>query len=88
MKLQIRNDGMEEILGLHSQYPYAFHRVEMEETAVPWHWHEAVEFGYVCSGRLQVSTAGQTQYFEKGEGFFIVGGADTETVHCPLSTVN
>ena len=71
MKLQIRNDGMEEILGLHSQYPYAFHRVEMEATAVPWHWHEALEFGYVCSGRLQVSTTGQTQYFEKGEGFFI-----------------
>ena len=71
MKLQIRNDGMEEILGLYSQYPYAFHRVEMEVTDVPWHWHEAVEFGYVCSGRLQVSTAGQTQNFEKGEGFFI-----------------
>lgn len=71
MKLQIRSDRMEEIQGLHNAYPYAFHAVDMEKTVVPWHWHEAVEFGYVRSGKLQVSTVGQTLYFQQGEGFFI-----------------
>ena len=71
MKLQIRSDRMEEIQGLHNAYPYAFHAVDMEKTVVPWHWHEAVEFGYVRSGRLQVCTVGQTLQFQQGEGFFI-----------------
>lgn len=89
MKLQIRHDQMEEIQGLHSEYPYAFHRVDMAVTAVPWHWHEAVEFGYVSSGRLQVSTAGQTQCFEKGEGFFINSNTLTamaDTENCILES--
>ena len=71
MKLRIRNDQMEEIEGLYSAYPYAFHPVDMAATIVPWHWHEALEFGYVCAGSLQVSTTGQVQTFQKGEGFFI-----------------
>ena len=66
MKLQIRSDRMEEIQGLHNAYPYAFHAVDMEKTVVPWHWHEAVEFGYVRSGALQVSTVGQTLHFQQG----------------------
>ena len=71
MKLHIRNDRMEEIQDLQSAYPYAFHAVDMEATAVPWHWHEAMEFGYVREGTVQVSTANQTLTFCKGEGFFI-----------------
>ena len=71
MKLRIRNDQMEEIEGLHNEYPYTFHAVDMAATVVPWHWHEALEFGYVREGCIQVSTAGQTQTFCKGEGFFI-----------------
>ena len=71
MKLRIQSNQMEEIEGLHNEYPYAFHHVDMGKTAVPWHWHEALEFGYVQSGRVKVSTAGQTQEFQKGEGFFV-----------------
>ena len=71
MKLRIRNDQMEEIEGLHNEYPYAFHPVDMAATAVPWHWHEALEICYVREGSIQVSTAGQTLTFQKGEGFFI-----------------
>lgn len=85
MKLQIRSNQMEEVEGLHNAYPYAFHPVDMGKTAVPWHWHEALEFGYVQAGSVKVSTAGQTQAFEKGEGFFInsnVLTAMTDTGGC------
>lgn len=71
MKLQIRNDRMEDIEGLRNEYPYAFHHVSLAETAVPWHWHEALEFNLVVSGRVKVNTANQTQIFKKGEAFFL-----------------
>lgn len=71
MKLQIRNNQMEEVEGLHNEYPYAFHHVLLKQTEVPWHWHEALEFNLILQGSVKVSTAGQTQVFHKGEGFFI-----------------
>lgn len=71
VKLRIRQDQMEEIQGLDNSYPYVYHHVDMRSTLVPWHWHEAVEFGYVVSGTVCVSSAGQSQTFSKGEGFFI-----------------
>lgn len=71
MKLRIRSNQMEEVEGLYNEYPYVFHHVDLRQTAIPWHWHEALEFCYVQVGRLKVSTAGQTQVFEKGQGFFI-----------------
>lgn len=71
MKLRIQSNQMEEVEGLYNEYPYAFHHVDLSETTVPWHWHEAIEFCYVQQGGLKVSTAGQTQKFEKGEAFFI-----------------
>jgi len=71
MKLQIRNNQMEEVEGLHNEYPYAFHHVDLGQTAVPWHWHEALEFDYILRGSVTVSTVGQSQTFQQGEGFFI-----------------
>ena len=71
MKLQIRNNQMEEVEGLHNEYPYAFHHVDMSKTLVPWHWHEALEIGLVLEGSMKVHTPNQTQVFQKGEGFFI-----------------
>lgn len=62
---------MEEIEGLHNEYPYAFHHVSLRTTEVPWHWHEALEFNYVVEGQVKVSTANQTQVFHAGEGFFL-----------------
>ena len=70
MKLQIRSNQMEEVEGLHSSYPYTFHHVDIEKTAIPWHWHEALEFNLVVEGAVKVSTATQTQVLQKGEGFF------------------
>ncbi len=71
MKLRITNNQMEDVEGLYNEYPYAFHHVDLSETAVPWHWHEAMEFCYVREGSVKVATAGQSQMFEKGEAFFI-----------------
>lgn len=71
MKLRIRTNQMEEVEGLHNEFPYAFHHVDLSQTLIPWHWHEALEFDYVVSGSVQVSTAGQTLTFTAGEGFFI-----------------
>ncbi len=81
MKLQIGSNQMEDIEGLHNAYPYAFHKVDLQKTLVPWHWHEALEFGYVADGTVQVSTTGQFQTFHKGEGFFINSNVLTTMVN-------
>lgn len=71
MKLIIRNNQMEEVEGLQNEYPYAFHHVDLQQTMIPWHWHEALEFDYVVQGQVSVSTTDQTQIFSQGEGFFL-----------------
>ena len=89
MKLRIRSDQMEEIEGLYNEYPYVFHRVDLSKTAIPWHWHEALEFCYVRSGSVKVATAGQTQIFEQGEGFFLNSNAltaMTDAVDCVIDS--
>lgn len=70
MKLRIHNNQMEEVEGLHNEYPYAYHHVDLQKTAVPWHWHEALEINLVTSGKVKVYTTNQTQVFHAGEGFF------------------
>lgn len=71
MKIHLRPNQMEEIEGLRNEYPYAYHHVDLSVTAIPWHWHEALEFNYIAEGTMKVSTAGRTLIFGKGEGFFI-----------------
>lgn len=70
MKLRIHNNQMEEVEGLHNEYPYAYHHVDLQKTAVPWHWHEALEINLVTSGKVKVYTTNQAQVFQTGEGFF------------------
>ena len=89
MKLRIRSNQMEEVEGLYNEYPYVFHHVDLSKTTIPWHWHEALEFCYVQMGSVKVSTAGQTQIFEKGQGFFInsnVLSAMTENPDCVIDS--
>lgn len=71
MKITLRHDRMEDIEGLHNAYPYAYHYADLRMTLVPWHWHEALEFNYIVSGSVKVSTTGQSQVFSQGEGFFV-----------------
>lgn len=70
MKLHIKRNMMEEVEGLRNEYPYAFHHVDMCKTDVPWHWHEALEFGYVAEGQLKISTSSQTVTLQKNEAYF------------------
>lgn len=89
MKLRIRSNQMEEVEGLYNEYPYVFHHVDLRTTPIPWHWHEALEFCYIQQGSVKVSTAGQTQVFEKGQGFFInsnVLTAMTEETDCVIDS--
>lgn len=89
MKLRIRSNQMEEVEGLHNEYPYVYHHVDLNKTTIPWHWHEALEFCYIHSGSIKVSTAGQTQVFEMGQGFFInsnVLTAMTEGADCVIDS--
>lgn len=89
MKLRIRSNQMEEVEGLHNEYPYVFHHVDLSKTAIPWHWHEALEFCYIQKGRVKVSTTGQSQLFCQGEGFFINSNtltAMTEGADCIIDS--
>lgn len=77
MKLRILNNQMEEIEGIRNEYPYVFHHVDLCKTIIPWHWHEELELCYVQAGSVKVSTAGQSQTFVQGEGFYINGNVLT-----------
>lgn len=71
MKIRIRDNQSEEIEGLSTEYPYICHHVNLADTRIPWHWHEEVEFVFVVSGAMTLTTSNQTCSFHKGEGFFI-----------------
>ena len=71
MKIRIRENQLEEIEGLSTEYPYTCHHVNLTDTRVPWHWHEELEFVYVVSGAVTLTTTNQNLVFQKGEGFFI-----------------
>lgn len=38
---------------------------------VPWHWHEQLEIGYVCSGKTYLSVNSEKIPIQEGEAFFI-----------------
>ena len=89
MKLRIRSNRMEEVEGIYNEYPYVYHHVDLSKTAIPWHWHEELEFCYVQSGSVKVATAGQSMTFQKGEGFYInsnVLTAMTDATDCIIDS--
>lgn len=71
MKIRVKENQLEAIEGLHTEYPYVLHHVNLKETKVPWHWHEELEFDYVVSGAIKVVTASKTYIFHKNEACFI-----------------
>lgn len=56
-------------------FPLACYHDKLSETAVPWHWHDEMEFLFVESGTARVSVNGTDYLVKKGEGFFINAGA-------------
>ena len=71
VNIKVKTNQMEEVEGLYNDYPYVHHHALLGRAAVPWHWHEALEFDLVVSGTVTVSTTGQTCEFHPGEGFFV-----------------
>ena len=71
MKIRITENQLEEIEGLSTEYPYTCHHVNLAETKIPWHWHEELEFNYIVSGSVILTTTNQSCVFQRGEGFFI-----------------
>jgi AraC-like DNA-binding protein len=56
---------------MYTEFPYVLHVTDFSETNVPWHWHEAFEFGYTTKGSVQVDTTDGSYIFPEGEGYFI-----------------
>lgn len=71
MKIRLKDNQLEEIEGLSSEYPYVYHYANLSSTKIPWHWHEELEFNYVVSGTVKLITPNETYLFHKNEGFFI-----------------
>lgn len=71
MRMKVKENQLETIEGINPEYPYVLHHVNLGDTKVPWHWHEEVEFVYVISGCLKLSTTGKSYLFQKNEAFFI-----------------
>ncbi|MDD3218944.1 MAG: AraC family transcriptional regulator [Lachnospiraceae bacterium] len=71
MEIKIGNNQMEEIEGLHPEYPYTMHHVDTSKIAIPWHWHEEVEFDYIVEGNTKLQTVNQSYILHKGEACFI-----------------
>ncbi len=71
MKIKIRENQLEEIEGLTTEYPYTCHYADFTGAGVPWHWHEELEFCYIVKGAMVLTTTNQSSVFQKGEGFFI-----------------
>lgn len=70
-KIVIKSNQEEKIEGLSVEYPYIMHFADLHTMAVPWHWHEEVEFVFVITGAIEVVTTNTKYTFHKGEAFFV-----------------
>lgn len=71
MEIKVKSNQSEEIEGLSSQYPYVMHHVDLQKIKIPWHWHDEVEFDYILSGKVKLTTASRSYIFHENEAFFI-----------------
>ncbi|HJB28172.1 MAG TPA: AraC family transcriptional regulator [Candidatus Blautia faecavium] len=71
MKIRLNENQQETVEGLHTEFPYVLHRVELRDTKIPWHWHEELEFNYVVSGRAKVATTDKSYILHQDEACFI-----------------
>lgn len=74
---------MEQIEGLRPEYPYILHRINLDETTIPWHWHQELEFIYVTEGKVKLKTSSRSYIFGEKEAFFM----NTNTL-CALENID
>lgn len=55
-------------------FPAACYRDDISEAAVPWHWHDELEFLVVEAGAARAAVTGAERIVRRGEGFFINAG--------------
>ena len=56
-------------------FPAACYHDDLEELAVPWHWHDEIETTVVEGGDAIISVGGETCRVKPGDGYFINTGA-------------
>ncbi|MDY5020935.1 MAG: AraC family transcriptional regulator [Blautia sp.] len=83
MKIKITSSQMEQIEGLTPEYPYTLHRINLDDTVIPWHWHQELEFIYVLEGNVKLKTSARSYSFGENEAFFM----NTNTL-CALENIN
>ena len=83
MKIKITSSQMEQIEGLKPEYPYTLHRINLDDTVIPWHWHQELEFIYVLEGKVKLKTSSRSYSFGENEAFFM----NTNTL-CALENIN
>ena len=71
MKIKITSSQMEQIEGLKPEYPYTLHRINLDDTVIPWHWHQELEFIYVLEGKVKLKTSARSYSFGENEAFFM-----------------
>ena len=55
-------------------FPAACYQDDISEAAVPWHWHDELEFLVVEAGAARAAVTGADCIVRRGEGFFINAG--------------
>lgn len=83
MKIRLTSNQIEQIEGLRPEYPYILHRINLDETTIPWHWHQELEFIYVTEGKVKLKTSSRSYIFGEKEAFFM----NTNTL-CALENID
>lgn len=68
---ELDENQVEHIDGMTVEYPYCMHQRDLTNIAIPWHWHEEVELGYLDKGTSVISTLHADYTIHQGDGFFI-----------------
>lgn len=68
------------------EIPIIYYKNDMEQTEIPWHWQDGLEFGLVISGEIEVSVGCERFLLKAGDGFFVNSGALNACRQLPETT--
>lgn len=70
----VNEQGMELVEHGTVLFPAAFYHDNLQEEAVPWHWHEELEIFLISEGATEVAVGTDKYILRKGDGIFINSG--------------
>jgi len=82
--LMLNEKREETLIEVKSDYPYGMKRLDYTRFAIPWHWHEEVEFVYIEEGSQEVITNNATYTIHEGEAYFL----NTNVLDCKRKSDN